>query len=57
MKLTVSELNSPEFERERGGSLNSMNQRIVELIVEDTGRGMSEEFLRDGKLFTPFVQE
>ncbi|GAA6026286.1 hypothetical protein JCM11491_006615 [Sporobolomyces phaffii] len=33
------------------------NQRVVELVVEDTGRGMSEEFLRDGKLFTPFVQE
>ncbi|GAA5886580.1 hypothetical protein JCM16303_006618 [Sporobolomyces ruberrimus] len=33
------------------------NQMVVELVVEDTGRGMSEEFLRDGKLFTPFVQE
>ncbi|GAA5946131.1 hypothetical protein JCM3765_000128 [Sporobolomyces pararoseus] len=33
------------------------NQRVIELVIEDTGRGMSEEFLRDGKLFTPFVQE
>ncbi|GAA5982878.1 hypothetical protein JCM5350_001537 [Sporobolomyces pararoseus] len=33
------------------------NQRVIELLIEDTGRGMSEEFLRDGKLFTPFVQE
>ncbi|GAA6059846.1 hypothetical protein JCM10212_003758 [Sporobolomyces blumeae] len=33
------------------------NQRVVEIVVEDTGRGMSEEFLKEGKLFTPFVQE
>ena len=28
----------------------------VQIVVTDTGRGMSEEFLRT-KLFTPFAQE
>ncbi|RBR06031.1 uncharacterized protein FIESC28_11209 [Fusarium coffeatum] len=32
------------------------NERIVTLVVEDTGRGISEEFLRN-KIFRPFSQE
>ncbi|GAA5933802.1 hybrid sensor histidine kinase/response regulator [Sporobolomyces koalae] len=50
VKLTVGEISNTSLEL-------GFNQRLVELVVEDTGRGMSEEFLREGKLFTPFVQE
>ncbi|KAH7191780.1 uncharacterized protein B0J16DRAFT_331757 [Fusarium flagelliforme] len=32
------------------------NERIVTLVVEDTGRGIGEEFLRN-KIFRPFSQE
>ncbi|KAM0745676.1 hypothetical protein T439DRAFT_330489 [Meredithblackwellia eburnea MCA 4105] len=32
-------------------------EHLIAIDVEDTGCGMSEEFIRDGKLFTPFIQE
>lgn len=32
------------------------NWTTIRLDVEDTGRGMNDEFVRN-KLFTPFVQE
>ena len=39
------------------GRAATSSRRKIQLIVADTGKGMSEEFLREGKLFTPFVQE
>ncbi|GAA5876037.1 hypothetical protein JCM8547_003538 [Rhodosporidiobolus lusitaniae] len=33
------------------------NHGIVQITVTDTGRGMSEEFLREGRLFMPFARE
>jgi hypothetical protein len=37
-------------------SLQSSEDEFVTIIVRDTGKGISEEFLR-GRIYTPFVQE
>ncbi len=51
VKLTLREAPVPE------GKVATSSRRKVQLIIADTGKGMSEDFLREGKLFTPFVQE
>ncbi|GAA5889083.1 hypothetical protein JCM6882_009737 [Rhodosporidiobolus microsporus] len=50
VKLTLCEVPNPS-------SGLPPNHHIVQLTVTDTGRGMSEEFLRDGSLFIPFKRE
>lgn len=45
-----------ELPRSRSRSAEDENNTTILLDIEDTGIGMSEDFLRN-KLFTPFVQE
>lgn len=51
VKLSLRELPRP-----RSRSTEDENKTTIRLDIEDTGIGMSEDFLRN-KLFTPFVQE
>lgn len=44
------------LEVDKSGSRHATQEDIVTLTVSDTGRGISEEFLRSS-LFVPFVQE
>lgn len=46
----------PETSSNRSANRERNKERNVILTVSDTGKGISEEFLR-GKLFTPFAQE
>ena len=50
VKVTLREVATSREERERG-------RRMVTFEVADTGIGMSNDFLRNGKAFLPFVQE
>lgn len=46
----------PETSSKRPANRERTKKRNVILTISDTGKGISEEFLR-GKLFTPFAQE
>lgn len=48
VRISLSEVPSP---------LNDSNLRTIQFLVEDTGCGMSSEFLRSGSAFIPFKQE
>ncbi|KAI5475998.1 hypothetical protein MNV49_000511 [Pseudohyphozyma bogoriensis] len=39
------------------GAMTPTGQRLVAIDIEDTGCGIGEDFLRDGKLWLPFIQE
>ncbi|KAJ6028023.1 hypothetical protein N7540_003599 [Penicillium herquei] len=56
MKYTAAGQVSLRLEVEDSSSRHTTQEDLIVLTVSDTGRGMSEEFLRS-RLFIPFVQE
>ncbi|KDE06838.1 hypothetical protein MVLG_02874 [Microbotryum lychnidis-dioicae p1A1 Lamole] len=52
VKISLREVSSPPVRANDDDS-----KSVVVIKVEDTGCGMSEEFVRSGSIFTPFVQE
>ncbi|KAF7586816.1 hypothetical protein BBP40_008271 [Aspergillus hancockii] len=56
MKYTDSGRVSVRLEVSEADGRRSGTEELVTLLVSDTGKGISEEFLR-GRLYTPFAQE
>lgn len=56
VRLSLETDEKPEPPSKRSGNRDRKKARNVILTVSDTGKGISEEFLR-GRLYTPFAQE
>jgi signal transduction histidine kinase len=56
VRLRLETEEKPETSSKRSANRERNKERNVILTVSDTGKGISEEFLR-GKLYTPFAQE